>query len=89
MVHTPFEPNPEMEHRHDGNGTVSFKDYIILEANFGKSIPEPSILSLLAAGVFLRGSERGPHSISRQSGSAGASGSVSRPIAHALGGNIC
>jgi hypothetical protein len=29
---------------------VSFADYLALEANFGKSIPEPVTLSLLALG---------------------------------------
>ena len=32
------------------DGKVSFLDYLNLEANFGKSIPEPATLSLLAFG---------------------------------------
>jgi hypothetical protein len=34
----------------NGDGKVSFADYLILEANFGKTIPEPASLTLLVLG---------------------------------------
>jgi hypothetical protein len=39
----------------DGDGLVSFADYQQLEANFGDSIPEPSSLPLLLAGLAAAG----------------------------------
>jgi hypothetical protein len=43
----------------NNDGTVSFADYLLLEANFGKAtVPEPVSLCLLAVGGLLIGRRR-------------------------------
>ena len=43
----------------DGNGTVEFADFLVMSENFGNSaggaasVPEPSGVTLLAAGLLL------------------------------------